>query len=113
MLSSKYRLKKKIDFARSEIDGKLIQSKNFGLNFFDRNDNDNPRFAFIISTKISKKAVVRNRIKRILSDAVRVNLDKIRNGVDVVFLIKQTILKAHRKEIEDEVTKVITLYLQK
>jgi ribonuclease P protein component len=113
MLPSKYRLKKRIDFARSEIDGKLFQSKNFGVNIFDRKDSDNSRFAFIISTKISKKAVVRNKIRRIMSDIIRLNLDKIKTGLDVVFLVKPTILKSHRKEIEDETLKTIASNLQK
>lgn len=113
MLSSKYRIKRRIDFARSEIDGKLYQSKNFGINVFDRQDDNNPRFAFIISTKISKKAVVRNRIKRIISETLRLNVDKIRNGLDVVFLIKPLIIKENRNKIENEVVKIITLYLQK
>ena len=71
MLASKYRLKKKINFARIEIDGKMVQSKSFGLGIYDRKDNEPSRFGFIISTKISKKAVIRNRIKRIIADVIR------------------------------------------
>ena len=55
MLSSKYRLKKKINFARIEIDGVMHQSKSFGMGIYDRKDDEPSRFGFIISTKISKK----------------------------------------------------------
>lgn len=111
MLSSKNRIKRKIDFVRSEIDGSLYQSKSFGVSVYDRKDNLNSRFGFIISTKISKRAVIRNKIKRIISEVIRQNLSKIKKGLDVIFLIKPSIVKLAKKEIEDEVIKIITLYL--
>ena len=85
MLASKYRLKKRMNFARCEIDGRLIQSRSFGVEIYDRKDKDNSRFGFIISTRISKKAVVRNKIKRTISDYIRININMIKNGLDVVF----------------------------
>lgn len=125
MLASKNRLKKKINFARVEIDGKLIQSKSFGLGIYNRSkdfngesNNTETRFGFIISTKISKKAVTRNKIKRIIAEAVRKELDTIQKGLDVVFLIKPNIFKNRNEEyidtdaIEKEVYEVITKNLQ-
>jgi len=40
MLASKYRLKKRMNFARCEIDGRLIQSRSFGVEIYDRKDKD-------------------------------------------------------------------------
>jgi ribonuclease P protein component len=97
MLSSRNRLKKKINFARIEIDGSMYQSKSFGMGIYNRNDDEPSHFGFIISTKISKKAVVRNRIKRIMSEVIRVNLDKLKNGYDVLFLIKHQAVKKDKK----------------
>lgn len=102
MLASKNRLKKKINFARIEIDGTMYQSKSFGMGVFDRKDNDPSCFGFIISTKISKKAVVRNRIKRVMADVVRFNLNSLKNGFDVLFLIKPSIIKLNKEELEKE-----------
>lgn len=113
MLASKYRLKKKVNFAQAEIDGKLIQSKSFGVEIYDRKDSDNSRFGFIISTRISKKAVIRNKIKRIISDYIRNNLEKIKNGLDVVFLIKPLIVKLNKNHIESEINEIIIKNLQK
>ena len=107
MLSSKYRLKSKNLFARVEIDGKLTQFKYFGLNIYNRDDNDPTRFGFIISTKISKRAVIRNRIKRIFSDYIRLNFENIKKGKDVLFLIKPSIVKVDRNEIEKEINEAI------
>lgn len=111
MLASKNRIKRKIDFVRNEIDGKLYQSKSFGVSVYNRKDESDSRFGFIISTKISKSAVKRNKIKRILSEIVRQNLSKIKRGQDTVFLIKPSIVRLTKKEIENEVAKIITLYL--
>lgn len=112
MLSSKYRLKKKINFARIEIDGKMIQSQSFGMGIFDRKDNDPLRFGFIISTKISKKAVIRNKIKRIMSEVIRKNLNKLKNGYDVLFLIKPSITKLETDIIEKETYEAIIKNIQ-
>lgn len=50
------------------------------------------KFGFIISKKISKKAVVRNKIKRLIAEEVRANLDKFENGFRGIFLIKKGII---------------------
>lgn len=114
MLASKNRLKKKINFARIEIDGKLFQSASFGMGVYDRSkdfdgqkENRDSHFGFIISTKISKKAVVRNIIKRTIAEAIRKNLDKVNKGLDVVFLIKPSILKINKTSLESEVLEAL------
>jgi ribonuclease P protein component len=119
MLSSKNRLKKKINFARVEIDGKLIQSKSFGMGVYDRSkdfdgdsNNTDSRFGFIVSTKISKKAVVRNKIKRIIAESIRKRLPNIKKGQDIVFLIKPNVIKITKKELENEVHEIITKNIQ-
>lgn len=119
MLASKYRLKKKINFARVEIDGKLIQSSSFGLGIYDRskdfdgeNNNSESHFGFIISTKISKKAVIRNRIKRTISEVIRKRLETIKKGLDVVFLIKPVAAIKTKEELEKETYETITKNLQ-
>lgn len=108
MLNSKNRLKKKINFVRIEIEGRMFQSKSFGMGVYDRKDTEPSRFGFIISTKISKKAVERNRIKRIMSEVVRINLEKLKTGHDVLFLIKPSIMTLGKELIEREVYEIIT-----
>lgn len=102
MLASKHRLKKKINFARIEIDGVMHQSKSFGMGIYNRKDKDVSRFGFIISTRISKLAVIRNKIKRIMSEVIRKNIKNIKNGYDVVFLIKPSAVKIEKEELEKE-----------
>ncbi|MFZ3301470.1 MAG: ribonuclease P protein component [Microgenomates group bacterium] len=125
MLASKNRLKKKINFARIEIDGVMHQSKSFGMGIYDRldvynsdnnnldeNDRKESHFGFIVSTKISKKAVVRNRIKRVIAEVIRKRLGEIKRGLDVVFLIKPSAVKISKEELENETNEIITKNLQ-
>ncbi len=42
------------------------------------------RFTVVISTKVYKKAVARNRLKRLIREHVRKNLDKFRPGNYVI-----------------------------
>ena len=44
-----------------------------------RNTSDNLRVAIAISKKVSKKAVVRNRLRRILQEWLLTNIQKINN----------------------------------
>lgn len=103
MLSKKNRLTGSENFVRVQNEGKVYQSKNFGIAVVDRKDSGPSRFAFIVSTKISKEAVDRNRIKRIMREVVRLNILNIRDGFDFVFLAKPSITRVSTEEIMKEV----------
>ena len=83
--------------------GRIIQGDNFGLAILKRGDNDPSKFTFVISTKISKLAVHRNRIKRSMNEGVRRNLRDIPKGYDFVFLTKKSIGNKTTEEIIEEV----------
>ncbi|OGN00058.1 MAG: ribonuclease P protein component [Candidatus Yanofskybacteria bacterium RIFCSPHIGHO2_01_FULL_39_8b] len=50
--------------------------------------SNNSRFGFIVPSKIYKNAVDRNRIKRILSEIIYLNINKIKGGQDVVIVVR-------------------------
>ncbi|MFH1643304.1 MAG: ribonuclease P protein component [Patescibacteria group bacterium] len=50
------------------------------------NTLEQSRFAFIASQRLSKKAVVRNRVKRRLREIVSLNLKDMSGGRDVVII---------------------------
>jgi ribonuclease P protein component len=52
------------------------------------------RFGILVSTKISKKAVVRNRIKRKIRGALKSLESKLENGYDFVILTLPPIIDA-------------------
>ena len=103
MLPSDNRLKghRLIDKVKSE--GKIYQSNHFAVISLKQEKKSHSRFAFIISSKISKAAVHRNRIKRALGEVVRQNMSLFPKGYDMVFLVKKSILKKTTEEIMQQV----------
>jgi len=64
-------------------------------------------FAFVVSSKISKKAVVRNRTKRLLSESVRLLMPQIKKGCDVMFFAKKPFLEEKLQDILPQVEKAL------
>lgn len=107
MLPKKNRLKGNLTFEEVKKEGSMHQSRNFGLLVRKREDNQPTRFGFIVSTKISKKAVERNKIKRMLRDALRDKLDRIRKGYDAILLARSGLLKVKKDMLEKEIGKTL------
>src|SRR6185369_10124713 len=103
MLSKKFRLSSTNDFKRVQNDGRVYQSKSFGIAFLKRDDSESSRFAFVVSTKIAKDAVDRNRFKRTMSETVRIASVDLLPGFDVVFLAKTSIASVPASELMKEV----------
>ncbi len=72
----------------------------------DRNELGTTRFGFIVSRRIGN-AVVRNRVKRQLREAVRSHLDQVPEGWDVVLLARAPIAEARFCDIENAVVQTL------
>jgi len=83
MLPKKNRIKKKKDFDRLFKKAKSIKTKNFVLRVLPNALNEN-RFGFIVSQKVAKKAVVRNKTRRILSQIAEKINKEIKTSTDIV-----------------------------
>ncbi len=103
MLAKEYRLSGKKNFEKVFKEGRLLQSEAFGLTFLKRGDEDPSRFGFVVSTKVSKMAIHRNRVKRALSEAVRFLTNKLKRGYNVVFLAKGKSMKVPTDQMMREV----------
>ena len=108
MLAKENRLKEDRDFEESRLEGKMFQSQNFGASVLNRKNDSPSRFGFVISTKISRLAVSRNRIKRALSEAVRQFLQEIKKGHSVVFLVKQAATRNSTDKLMKETKTALT-----
>lgn len=106
MLAKKHRLTGRSVLEEVKKEGSLYQADSFGILVRKGVEIRPSRFAFIVSTKISKTAVDRNKVKRRLREAVKQNIEKIVKGYDVVFLAKKMTLERSIKEIAGEVEKV-------
>ena len=83
--------------------GEKKNSDNFGAFFIRKKGQDIPKFAFVISKKISKLAVHRNRIKRAMGESVRRNIKVVPENIQIVFLAKKSIVGESTEEIMREV----------
>ncbi len=103
MLARDYRITQGSRINKVRLEGKCIQSENFRVFFLKREDLGVPKFAFIISRKVSNLSVHRNRVERALSEAVRRLVFKLPKGYDFVFLVKKEIATKTTEEIMHEV----------
>ncbi len=103
MLAKKFKLTGAKDYARVQTEGKVFQSDSFGIAYVERGDKEPSKFGFIVSTKIAKDAVDRNRFKRAMSEAVRIDSINLVPGYDVVFLAKTSIYRVSTTDIMKEV----------
>lgn len=107
MLSRINRLKKKKDIERVFKSGKGFKEDFLVLKLV-KNDLKNSRFAFIIPQKVSKKATLRNKIRRRLSELVRLKIKKIKGGIDLVLLATPGLEEKDFWEVEEAVNKIFT-----
>lgn len=79
---------------------KLFTSPLFNVRVSE-NKNNQLRFAFIVSKKIDKRAVIRNQTKRVLRSAVERLIKNIKIGSDIIIISKKELIPEQRKEVLD------------
>ena len=105
MLPKKYRLTNKKDFEKVFKAGRGRHGKILGIKF-TKNNLGNSRFGFIVSKKVSPKAVVRNKIKRKAREIIRLNLGDIKSGLNIVIICQPEITEKNYQEIEKEILRI-------
>lgn len=106
MLNLKNRLRKKKDFDEVFKRGKGFYEKRISLKLA-KNGLKSSRFAFVVSTKVSKSAVKRNRLRRQLQEIIRLNLDKIKPGVDAVIMTRPEAVGSDYNELAKELVMIL------
>ena len=82
MLPGINRLKKKRDFEHVFKQGRGLREGFLSLKFV-KNGLGTTRFGFVVGQKVSRKAVIRNKVKRRLRDLARNRLENVIKGLDV------------------------------
>ncbi len=106
MLPKVNRLTKKKDFEQVFKKGKSILS-NFLIIKLLKNYLKRNRFGFIVSRKVSNKATIRNKVKRRLRKVVSMQLDKIRNHLDVIIIALPQIKDKKFSEIHEAINTIL------
>jgi ribonuclease P protein component len=79
---------------------KLFTFPLFNLRVSD-NGEETTKFAFIVSKKIDKRAVVRNRTKRVLRSGIEEIVGKVNGGKNIIIVAKKALIPGQKKEISD------------
>lgn len=100
MFPSVNRLRNEKDIKTLFAKGRSVFDVTLGIRFA-KNNLPVSRFTVVVGTKISKRAVVRNRLKRRIRGIVEKRLLDIQPGSDVLFLVKkETIAQTHKQLVE-------------
>jgi len=102
MLKKTNRLTKTKDIDRVFKGGKSFFGKTVGFKITN-NDLGYNRINFIVSTKVSKKAVVRNKIKRQLREIIKAEMPKLASSKDLVIIALPPIVDLAFLEISSEI----------
>jgi ribonuclease P protein component len=76
----------------SRVRGKSINLPNFKVFYAHNAKRQDYRMAVVVSKKTAKSAVVRNRIRRRLYEAVRTQKALVGQPIDVVFVVQSDTL---------------------
>lgn len=104
MLAKKYRLP--LQYFTNKKSRKNIKFPFFILKIFPSCYNFS-RFGIIISRKVSKKAVIRNRFKRLIFNFLKENKEKF-PAADYLTIIYPEIIKLDKNNLIKELSKLLT-----
>jgi ribonuclease P protein component len=106
MLQAQNRLRHDQDFKTVFSSGKSVFDSICGIKFA-KNKHHYSRFAVVVGTKVSKSAVVRNRVRRQYRAILRENLDKIQPGFDVILLTSKAAVGPTAQEKREKLLLVL------
>lgn len=100
-LQKKYRLKKRKDFKRIYIRGKSYSNRELVIYLLNNPYVEDYRIGISVSKKIGK-AVIRNRIKRLIKEVLHNQLKKfrIKKNVDIIIIARKPTLTMQYLDFE-------------
>ena len=88
--------------------GKTVRSSNMSLVFVP-NTRGFTRVAVVVSKKVMKSAVGRNRIRRRVYEAIRINFDDVPKKMDYIFVVfSKDVAKMKFGDLEKKLGELIT-----
>jgi ribonuclease P protein component len=109
MLNKKHKIAKREFIPFILAKGKTENTSLFVIKYL-YNKEEISHFGVIASTKISKKAVIRNKIRRRIYEAIRLFLKEnpdTKKSIDAIFLTKKSITEADFKTISILITNIL------
>lgn len=108
MLSQKHRFHGLRGLSLVHSKGQTIRGQQINLRVYHRSQTKPYRVAVVVSRKVHKSAVVRNRIRRRIYAAVRNNAENIVAGTDMVFMVySDRLAEMEAARLEKAITELI------
>lgn len=111
MLQKKYRLKKNIEFVATYAQKKYVSNTYLTLNLGKPKPFEDfiSKVAFVVSKKIDKRAVIRNKIKRRMREAYRSILKEIPSikWMSLIFSAQKNSINADLSTIKSQMLYLI------
>lgn len=102
MLAREYRL----PATTKLIHAQFTRTSLFGLKY-TQNNLSVSRFAFVVRKSVDKRAVTRNRIRRVFRSCIEELLLQIVPGHDMLFFLEKGIIDVTRAEVLKEVSRTL------
>ncbi|MDP2685208.1 MAG: ribonuclease P protein component [bacterium] len=106
MLPKNSRITKQVEWNKLHKFGSRAHSPELVMSYL-KTANNYSRFGFIVGGKVSKKANIRNLIKRRIRAVIEKNVANIRKKVDIIFIAKAKIKDLNYQEIEKKVLNLL------
>lgn len=101
-MHKKLRLRNRADFGRVYRYGKSFANRQLVVYWANRPEIEQFRLGVSVSKKVGN-AVIRNRMRRLIKEIVRLNKDKLLDHVDIVFIVRKGALDLGYGELEKSV----------
>lgn len=99
MLPTKRRISKQAEWNKLHKFGRKAHSPELVMSYL-KTTNNYSRFGFIVGGKVSKRANIRNLVKRRVRTVIEKNIANISKNIDVIFIAKVKIKDLSYQEIE-------------
>lgn len=101
MLKREYRLRKKYMFNYCYKVGKVVHGKS-SLLYYTTSKNRNIKIGISVSKKVGK-AVMRNRARRVIREAITPFLECLKHNYNIIIVARENILNFSFKEISNDI----------
>ncbi|MFN9469730.1 MAG: ribonuclease P protein component [Pseudanabaena sp.] len=107
MLPNQNRLRRREDFAKVYAKGDRYRGTYLNLRMFIDSNDPLTRIGIVVSKKVSKLAVTRNRFKRQLRAIFRQLLSQLKNGLQIVVTVTTVQSKPSYQELWDDIKNLL------
>jgi ribonuclease P protein component len=107
VLPNQNRLRRREDFAKVYAKGDRYRGTYLNLRMFIDSNDPLTRIGIVVSKKVSKLAVTRNRFKRQLRAIFRQLLSQLKNGLQIVVTVTTVTSKPSYQELWDDLRNLL------